>query len=130
MAKILFVDDNDTNRFMIGTLLERAGFEVRTAEDGEGGIAAAVAERPDLILMDVQMPGIDGFQATRRLKAAAETRHIPVIALSAHEAEDKAEEISASGCDAYLTKPLNIPELLGEVGRLLEAAGSARSEPA
>lgn len=119
MSKILLVDDNETNRYMIGAILKRAGFEVSTAVDGEEGLAAAAAERPDIILMDVQMPGIDGFEATRRLKAGAETGHVPVIALSAHEARDKAGEIAAAGCDAYLTKPLDFPRLLAEVERLL-----------
>ena len=130
MIRILLVDDNETNRYMIGSILKRAGFEVATAADGESGLSAAATGRPDLILMDVQMPGIDGFEATRRLKAGAETRQVPVIALSAHEAQDKAEEISDSGCDAYLTKPLDIPRLLAEIERLLGVAACARSETA
>lgn len=123
MAKVLCVDDNDTNRYLIETIMERAGFTVCSAADGEAGVAAAKAEQPDLILMDVQMPGIDGFEAARRIKAAAETGHIPVIALSAHEAADKAEEISASGCDAYFTKPLNFSALVEEAHRLTNAPG-------
>lgn len=123
MAKILCVDDNDTNLYMIATVLRRAGFTVCTAKDGESGIAAARAERPDLILMDVQMPGIDGFEATRRLKAAPDTAQIPVITLSAHVAVEKAEEIRASGCDAYVTKPVNFRELLAEATRLIGDTG-------
>ena len=122
MAKILCVDDNETNRYMIEKILERAGFTVCTASDGEAGIAAAQAERPGLILMDIQMPGIDGFEATRRLKAGPDTGHIPIIALSAHEADEKAEEIAASGCDSYLTKPLDFAKLLTLVNALLSAS--------
>lgn len=103
MAKILCVDDNETNRIMIGRVLKRAGFALRFATDGESGVIAAKAERPDLILMDIQMPGIDGFEATRRIKADSDTSGIPVVALSAHEASDKAGEIAASGCDGYMT---------------------------
>ncbi len=128
MAKILCVDDNDTNLYMISAIVRRAGFEVCTAKDGEGGIATVKAERPDLVLMDVQMPGIDGFEATRRLKADPDTRHIPVIALSAHEREEKDREIRESGCDAYLTKPIDVRALIEEAHRLLEAAGGTQAE--
>ncbi len=123
MARILCVDDNDTNLYMISAIISRAGFEVSTAKDGESGIAAIKAERPDLILMDVQMPGIDGFEATRQIKADPATRDIPVITLSAHEREDKEQEIRDSGCDAYLTKPIDVQALLIETHRLLEAVG-------
>ena len=128
MTKILCVDDNDTNLYMISAIVRRAGFEVCTAKDGESGIAAVKAERPDLVLMDVQMPGIDGFEATRRLKAEPATQHIPVITLSAHEREDKEQEIRESGCDAYLTKPVDVRALLVETRRLLEAAGGTQAE--
>ena len=128
MAKILCVDDNDTNLFMITTILERAGFEACTAKDGESGIAAAETERPDLILMDVQMPGIDGFEATRRIKADPMTRHIPVIALSAHGEAEKAVEIRESGCDAYVTKPLNVREMLEKTRQLLDAAAGTPAQ--
>ena len=112
MAKILCVDDNETNRFMIGKVLERAGFTLCFAIDGESGVAAAKAEQPDLILMDIQMPGIDGFEATRRIKADSETSGIPIIALSAHEESDKADEIAACGCDGFMTKPLDFKKLI------------------
>ena len=123
MARILCVDDNDTTLYLISTIIRRAGFEVCTAKDGESGIAAIKAERPDLVLMDVQMPGIDGFEATRRIKADPDIRHIPVIALSAHEREEKGQAIRESGCDAYLTKPIDVRALLAETHRLLETAG-------
>ncbi len=112
MAKILCVDDNETNRFMIGKVLERAGFTVCFASDGETGVVAAKTEQPDLILMDIQMPGIDGFEATRQIKANIETSHIPVVALSAHEESDKADEIAACGCDGFMTKPLDFKKLI------------------
>lgn len=126
MAKILCVDDNDTNLFMVSTILKRAGYAVCTASDGEGAIAACKSEWPDLVLMDVQMPGIDGFEATRRIKTDPETRHIPVITLSAHEAGDKVEEIEACGCDAYLTKPLDVRLLLEQAAALLGATVPAK----
>jgi len=128
MARILCVDDNDTNLYMISAIVRRAGFEVCTAKDGESGIAAVKTERPDLVLMDVQMPGIDGFEATRRIKADPDTQHIPVIALSAHEREEKEQEIQDSGCDAYLTKPIDVRALLVETHRLLNAVNASPVE--
>ena len=130
MTTILCVEDNETNVFLISRVLRRAGFSVLVARDGEEGVEMAKSNRPGLILMDLSLPGIDGFEATRRLKADADTRRIPVIALSAHEADDKAEEISACGCESYLTKPLDIPRLLAEIERLLGVAACARSESA
>lgn len=123
MAKILCVDDNETNRFMIGKVLERAGFTLCFAADGESGVTVAKAERPDLILMDIQMPGIDGFEATRRIRANRDTREIPIIALSAHEASDKSEEIAACGCDGFMTKPLDFKKLI-EIAHALTSAPS------
>lgn len=125
MARILCVDDNDVNLYMISAILRRAGFEVDTAKDGESGIAAIAAAPPDLVLMDIQMPGIDGFEATRRLKADPVTRHIPVITLSAHERSEKEAEIRASGCDAYLTKPIDVPALLTKTHELLKSVRAA-----
>jgi CheY-like chemotaxis protein len=123
MAKILCIDDNETNRFMIGKVLGRAGFTLCFAADGESGVAAAKAERPDLILMDIQMPGIDGFEATRQIKADRETDRIPVVALSAHEVSDKSEEIAACGCDGFMTKPLDFKKLI-ELAHTLTSAPS------
>jgi len=125
MATILCVDDSETNRYMIEAVLKRAGFTVLTAADGTAGIAAARSERPHLILMDIEMPGIDGFEAARRLKAAPQTKHIPIVALSAHEAGDVADEISASGCDAYITKPVDFRQLLETSARLIGDAETA-----
>ena len=125
MAKILCVDDNETNRFMIGRILERAGFTLCFAADGESGVAAAKAEQPDLILMDIELPGIDGFEATRQIKADRETDRIPVVALSAHEASDKSAEIAACGCDGFMTKPLNFRKLIEVAGGLTSAPRNA-----
>lgn len=127
MTKILCVDDNDNNIFMMRKILQRAGFEVVAAVDGESALAIAKAERPDLILMDLVLPGIDGLEATRGLKAAPETSAIPVIALSAHEEREKGAAARAAGCDDYAHKPINLPSLLEQIQRLLEdPVGGAR----
>jgi two-component system, cell cycle response regulator DivK len=119
MTKILYVEDNDDNVYMLRGRLTRAGFEVAVAVDGEQGVAMAASEAPDLIVMDLSLPGLDGWEATRRLKGAPETRAIPVIALSAHAmAGDRAKAIAA-GCDDYDTKPVDFPRLLGKIRALL-----------
>jgi CheY-like chemotaxis protein len=119
MAKILYVEDNDDNVYMLRGRLTRAGFAVVVAGDGEQGVAMAASEAPDLIVMDLSLPGLDGWEATRRLKAAPETRPIPVIALSAHAMEgDRAKALQA-GCDDYDTKPVEFPRLLEKIRALL-----------
>ena len=118
MTKILYVEDNEDNVYMLTRRLERAGFEVVVAPDGEQGAALARAERPDLILMDLSLPVLDGWEATRRLKAAQETRTIPIIALSAHAmAGDRAQALAA-GCDDYGTKPVDLRQLLDRIAAL------------
>ena len=119
MAKILYVEDNDDNVYMLKRRLERSGFEVLVASDGEEGIALARDQRPDLILMDLSLPVLDGWQATRRLKSSEETRAIPVIALSAHAMPGDREKALEAGCDDYDPKPVKLPSLLAKIRALL-----------
>jgi two-component system, cell cycle response regulator DivK len=123
--KILYVEDNEDNVYMLSRRLRRHGFEIAVAPDGERGIVAARSERPDLILMDLRLPVLDGWEATRRLKAAPETRSIPIIALSAHAMEGDREQALAAGCDDYDTKPVELERLLAKIRALLpEGAGT------
>jgi CheY-like chemotaxis protein len=122
MAKILLVEDNELNRDMLSRRLARKGYEVVLAEDGARGVAAAAAERPDLVLMDMSLPVLDGWEATRRLKADPGTRAIPVIALTAHAMSTDREKAKEAGCDDYDTKPVELERLLGKIERLLRAA--------
>lgn len=119
MAKILLVEDNELNQDMLKRRLERKGHEIHLAVDGEQGVALATALKPDLILMDISLPGLDGWEATRRIKAAAETREIPIIALTAHALSTDRERCLAAGCDDYDTKPVDLPRLLGKIDGLL-----------
>ena len=112
MAKILLVEDNDMNRDMLSRRLLRRGYDVVMALDGQQAVEMAAAEKPDLILMDMSLPVLDGWEATRRIKAAAETREIPVIALTAHAMSGYREKALESGCDDYDTKPIDLPRLL------------------
>jgi two-component system, cell cycle response regulator DivK len=122
MAKILYVEDNEDNVYMLKRRLERAGFEVLVAPDGEQGLAVTHDQRPDLILMDLNLPVLDGWRATRRLKDSEETRIIPVIALSAHAMPGHREEALEAGCDDYDAKPVNLPRLLAKIRALLPEA--------
>jgi two-component system, cell cycle response regulator DivK len=119
MAKILYVEDNEDNVYMLGRRLRRHGFEMVAAPDGERGIALARSEQPDVILMDLSLPVVDGWEATRRLKQAPETRAIPVIALSAHAMAGDREQALAAGCDDYDTKPVDLERLLTKIRALL-----------
>ena len=120
MTKVLYVEDNDDNVYMLKMRLELLDdFEVVTAEDGEKGCAMALAERPDIILMDLEMPLVDGWEATRRLKADPQTRDIPVIALSAHALAGAREKALAAGCDEFDTKPVEFDRLVATMRRLL-----------
>jgi CheY-like chemotaxis protein len=125
MPKILYVEDNEDNVYMLTRRLERAGFEVIVAADGEQGVALAREQRPDLVLMDLSLPVLDGWEATRRLKGAEETRAIPIIALSAHAMPGDRERALAAGCDDYDAKPINLPGLLAKIRALLPE-GSGR----
>ena len=124
MPKILLVEDNEMNRDMLSRRLIRGGYEVTIAEDGARGVAMATSDRPDLILMDMSLPVIDGWEATRRLKADPATRRIPVIALTAHAMAEDKEKAMAAGCDDYDTKPIELPRLLEKIKKLLPAAGA------
>jgi two-component system cell cycle response regulator DivK len=124
--RILVIEDQLDNRQILRDLLTSADFEVIEAEDGEAGLVAAAAHRPDLILMDIQLPGLDGYEATRRLKADAVLQAIPVIAVTAHAlngAEDKARE---AGCDAYIAKPISPRQLLAKVREYLPPVAPTR----
>ena len=122
MAKILLVEDNELNRDMLSRRLARKGHEVLLAEDGAEGVAVAAARRPDVVLMDMSLPILDGWEATRRLKADPATRAIPVIALTAHAMSTDREKAAEAGCDDYDTKPVELERLLGKIERLLRAA--------
>ncbi len=119
MAKILLVEDNEMNRDMLSRRLIRKGYEVVVGEDGEKGVSLAASNRPDIILMDMSLPVINGWEATRRIKAAPETAAIPVIALTAHAMVSDRDKALEAGCDDYDTKPVDLPRLLGKIERLL-----------
>ena len=122
MSKILLVEDNEMNRDMLTRRLERKGFEVVIAIDGKAGIDMASSSNPDIILMDLSLPVIDGWEATRQIKANAATQSIPVIALTAHAMAGDEEKALQAGCDDYDTKPVNFQRLLGKIETLLKAA--------
>lgn len=119
MAKILLVEDNEMNRDMLSRRLTRKGYEVLIAVDGEEGVAMASRDIPDLILMDVSLPLMNGYDATRAIKANPQTRGIPIIALTAHAMASDREKALAAGCDDYDTKPVELPSLLGKMETLL-----------
>ena len=120
MTKVLYVEDNDDNVYMLKMRLELLGdFEVLAAEDGEKGCEMAAAERPDIILMDLEMPVVDGWEATRRLKSNPQTRDIPVIALSAHALAGERERALAVGCNEFDSKPIEFDRLVATVRRIL-----------
>jgi CheY-like chemotaxis protein len=123
MTTLLLVEDNEMNRDMLSRRLVRAGYEVLLAVDGEEGLALAQQKLPALILMDMSLPGIDGWEATRRLKAAPATRAIPVIALTAHAMASDRESALAAGCDDFDTKPVELSRLLTKIEALLARAG-------
>ena len=122
MPKILLVEDNEMNRDMLSRRLTRNGFEVVVAIDGAQAVAMAAAESPDLILMDMSLPVMDGLEATRQVKAAPATRSIPVIALTANALVEDRERALAAGCDDFDTKPVELPRLLEKIKNRLQAA--------
>ena len=124
MPKILLVEDNEMNRDMLSRRLVRNGFEVAIAVDGQQGVEMATSERPDLILMDMSLPVIDGWEATRRIKANDATRKIPVIALTAHAMAGDREKAIATGCDDFETKPVEFDRLLAKIEHALDAKGA------
>ena len=125
MTKILLVEDNEMNRDMLSRRLGRRGFEVIIAVDGGQGVAMAQSEAPDLILMDLSLPVLDGWEATRQLKAADATKMIPVIALTAHAMAGDSEKCLAAGCDDYDTKPVELPRLLEKIATQLQKRNPA-----
>ena len=125
MPTILYVEDNEDNVYMLVRRLRRHGFEVMVARDGAQGVEAARRERPDLVLMDLGLPVLDGWEATRRLKGAVETRAIPVIALSAHAMAGDRERALEAGCDDYDTKPVDLERLLAKIRAQLDRGAGA-----
>lgn len=121
--KILIVEDNETNLDMLSRRLTRLGFEIVSARDGAAGVEATKRERPDLVLMDMSLPEIDGWEATRRIKADPETRAIKVIALTAHAMAEDRDRALEAGCDDYDTKPVELSRLLGKIQACLGGSG-------
>ena len=121
MAKLLLVEDNEMNRDMLSRRLVRRGYEVAIAIDGAQGVEMARTETPDLVLMDLSLPVIDGWEATRLIKASRKTRHLPVIGLTAHAMAGDREKALEAGCDDYDTKPIELERLLKKVEALLQA---------
>jgi two-component system cell cycle response regulator DivK len=119
MMKILYVEDNDDNVYMLKNRLTRSGYEVIIATDGAQGVALAVSEKPDLVLMDLSLPVLDGWEATRQIKGNPATRHIPVIAITANAMAGDKEKAMAAGCDDFDTKPVDLSRLLGKIKALM-----------
>ena len=122
MAKVLLIEDNEMNRDMLSRRLIRRGFQVVFAMDGQQGVDLARSEQPDIILMDMSLPVIDGWEATRRVKADDATRSVPVIGLTAHAMAGDREKAIEAGCDDYDTKPVELDRLIGKIERLIGAA--------
>jgi two-component system cell cycle response regulator DivK len=125
MTTILVVEDNEMNREMLTRRLERKGYEVLIATDGHTSLEVARANAPDLILMDMSLPVVDGWEATRRMKADENLKHIPVIALTAHAMANDRDKALEAGCDDYDTKPIELPRLLGKIEKLLHVTAAA-----
>jgi two-component system cell cycle response regulator DivK len=124
MARILLVEDNEMNRDMLSRRLARKGHEVTIAVDGRAGVEMGRAGQYDLILMDMSLPELDGWEATRQLRAAPETRHVPIIALTAHAMAGDREKALEAGCNDYDTKPIELDRLLGKMAALLGTGGA------
>jgi CheY-like chemotaxis protein len=123
MPKILIVEDNEMNRDMLSRRLARQGFEIALAVDGRQGVEMAAKEKPDLILMDMSLPVMNGWEATEKVKSNPATKNIPVIALTAHAMSDDREKCIAAGCNDFDTKPVDLPRLLEKIKALIPAAG-------
>ncbi|HTW68227.1 MAG TPA: response regulator [Bryobacteraceae bacterium] len=128
MPKILIVEDNEMNRDMLSRRLERKGYAITMAVDGGAGVEKAIAEVPNLILMDMSLPVLDGWEATRRVKANPETKHIPVIALTAHAMTGDRDRAMEAGCDDYDTKPIDLLRLLSKIETQLERAKTVHGD--
>ncbi len=119
MTKVLVIEDNEKNRYLISFLLKGAGYEVIEAETGETGIETALRERPDMILMDIQLPGIDGYETTRRIRASPGEPGVPIIALTSYAMTGDRDRALAAGCTGYVEKPINPDTILDEIRRYL-----------
>lgn len=124
MPRILVIEDNEENRDSLSRRLERRGFEVLLAPDGKVGVEKAKSEKPDLVLMDMNMPLVDGWEATRQIKGDPATARVPVIALTAHAMAGDKERALAAGCADYHTKPIEFPKLLAQIESLLQGSGA------
>jgi CheY-like chemotaxis protein len=124
VPKILIVEDNEDNRDSLGRQLEHNGFEIVTARNGKEGVALAQSEKPDLVLMDMHMPELDGWEATRQIKAVVETQNLPVIALTAHSMAGDRDRAIEVGCAEYHTKPVDLPTLLTQIEALLQGGAA------
>ncbi|WP_170610466.1 response regulator [Ruegeria arenilitoris] len=120
MAKILIVEDNDMNLDMLSRRLQRKGYQTVSARDGRAGVEQALSDKPDLILMDISLPVIDGWEATRKIKANPDTKTIPVVALTAHAMQSDRDKAMDAGCDDFYTKPIELPGLLEIIEKLLD----------
>jgi CheY-like chemotaxis protein len=129
MTRILLIEDNELNRDMLSRRLRRAGMDVLPACDARQGIELALGEQPDLILMDLRLPDMSGWDAARKLKQDPQTRHIPLIALTAHAMEGDRERAIEVGCDDYDTKPIDLPRLLSKIQLQLDESAQRRSRP-
>ena len=125
MPKLLLVEDNEMNRDMLSRRLVRRGYQVAIAVDGAEGVAMTRSEMPDLVLMDMSLPIMDGWEATRRIKAEPATKHLPVIGLTAHAMAGDREKALEAGCDDYDTKPIELDRLLGKIEALLSSGAKA-----
>ena len=119
MAKILIIEDTENNRVLLTRRLRPRGYDIITADDAEKGLPLVEGERPDLVLMDVGLPGMNGWDATRQLKSNPATKHVPVIALTAHAMDGDREKAMAAGCDEYEIKPIDFNRLFEKIDRLL-----------
>ena len=125
MTKVLYVEDNEDNVYVLKSRLTRKGYTVLIASDGAQGVSMAATEQPEVILMDLSLPVLDGWEATRRIKTAPETSRIPIIALSAHAMPGDAEKALAAGCDDFDTKPVELPRLLAKIRALKPDGGGS-----
>ena len=119
MKKVLIIEDNETNRYLLRTILQKLGVQVIEAQDGYSGVQLAVAEKPDLILMDIQLPVMDGYEATKKIRAIEETKNIPIIAITSYAMVGDKEKILNAGCNVYIEKPIEPQSFIEEIKKYL-----------